>query len=38
MVAGVVIATGIAWYLAAYWYNRNRGIDSSLVYRAIPPD
>jgi amino acid transporter len=38
MVAGVVIGTGIAWYLVAYWYNRNRGIDSSLVYRAIPPD
>jgi amino acid transporter len=38
MVAAVVIGTGIAWYLVAWWYNRNRGIDTNMVYRAIPPD
>jgi amino acid transporter len=37
-VAGVVIGTGVLWYLGAWLYNRNRGIDTSLVYRAIPPD
>jgi amino acid transporter len=38
MVAGIVIATGIVWYLGAWYYNRGRGIDTSLVYRSIPPD
>jgi amino acid transporter len=38
MVAGVVIGSGIVWYLVAWWYNRNRGIDTNMVYRAIPPD
>ncbi len=37
-VAGVVIGTGVVWYVVAWWYNRNRGIDTNLVYRAIPPD
>jgi amino acid transporter len=38
MVAGIVIATGIIWYLGAWYYNRGRGIDTNLVYRSIPPD
>ncbi|HEV8697460.1 MAG TPA: APC family permease [Candidatus Limnocylindrales bacterium] len=38
MVAGIVIATGIVWYLGAWYYNRGRGIDTNLVYRSIPPD
>ena len=38
LVAGVVIGTGVVWYFVASWYNRNRGIDTSLVYKAIPPD
>jgi amino acid transporter len=37
-VAAVVIGTGVIWYLAAWAYNRNRGIDTGLVYKAIPPD
>jgi APA family basic amino acid/polyamine antiporter len=38
MVAGVVIGTGVLWYVAAWFYNRSRGVDTNLVYRAIPPD
>jgi amino acid transporter len=38
MVAGVVIISGVVWYIAAWYYNRGRGIDTNLVYRAIPPD
>ena len=26
------------WYVGAWFYNRNRGVDTNLVYRAIPPD
>jgi len=37
-VAGVVIGSGVIWYIAAWYYNRGRGIDTNLVYRAIPPD
>jgi amino acid transporter len=38
MVAAVVIGTGVLWYIGAWIYNRGRGIDTNLVYRAIPPD
>jgi RsiW-degrading membrane proteinase PrsW (M82 family) len=38
LVAGLVIGTGILWYVGAWFYNRNRGVDTNLVYRAIPPD
>jgi APA family basic amino acid/polyamine antiporter len=38
LVAAIVIGTGVLWYLAAYMYNRSRGVDTNLVYRAIPPD
>jgi amino acid transporter len=38
MVAGVVIGTGILWYIGAWVFNRNRGVDANLVYRAIPPE
>jgi amino acid transporter len=37
-VAALVIGSGVLWYFGAWIYNRNRGIDTSLVYRAIPPD
>ncbi len=37
-VAAVVIGTGVLWYIGAWYYNRSRGIDTNLVYRAIPPD
>ena len=37
-VAAIVIGTGVVWYLAAWAYNRSRGIDTGLVYKAIPPD
>jgi high-affinity Fe2+/Pb2+ permease len=37
-VAVLVIGSGVVWYLVASWYNRNRGIDTNLVYKAIPPD
>lgn len=29
---------GIAWYAAAYFLNRSRGIDLRLAYRALPPE
>jgi amino acid transporter len=38
LVLGVVIGTGVIWYFGAWLYNRRRGIDTNLVYRAIPPD
>ena len=38
MVAGLVIGSGVVWYIGARIYNGNRGIDTNLVYRAIPPD
>ena len=38
MVAGVVIGTGILWYVGAWLYNQGRGVDANLVYRAIPPE
>jgi amino acid transporter len=38
LVAAVVIGTGVLWYIGAWIYNRNRGVDTNLVYRAIPPD
>jgi amino acid transporter len=38
IVAGVVIGTGVIWYIGALIYNRNRGVDANLVYRAIPPE
>ena len=38
MVAAFVIGSGIVWYVGAWVYNRNRGVDTNLVYRAIPPD
>jgi len=38
MVAALVIGTGVIWYIAAWVYNRNRGVDTNLVYKAIPPD
>jgi amino acid transporter len=38
VVAAIVIGSGVVWYLVAWWYNRNRGIDTNMVYRAIPPD
>ena len=37
-VAGVVIGVGAVWYVVATMYNKRRGVDTSLVYRAIPPD
>ncbi len=38
LVAAIVIGTGVLWYLGAWFYNRSRGINTNLVYRAIPPD
>jgi len=38
LVAAIVIGTGVLWYIGAWIYNRNRGVDTNLVYRAIPPD
>ena len=38
MVAAFVIGSGAVWYVGAWLYNRNRGVDTNLVYRAIPPD
>ena len=37
-VAGVIIGAGVVWYVVASMYNKRRGVDTSLVYRAIPPD
>lgn len=37
-VAGVIIGAGAIWYVVASMYNKRRGVDTSLVYRAIPPD
>jgi len=37
-VAGIIIAIGVVWYFVARQYNRGRGVDTDLVYRAIPPD
>ena len=37
-VAGVVIGAGVIWYFVAVWYNKSRGVDANLVYRAIPPE
>jgi amino acid transporter len=33
-----VIVVGIIWYVAAYFLNRNQGVDVSLAYREIPPE
>jgi amino acid transporter len=33
-----VIVVGIIWYIAAYFLNRNQGVDVSLAYREIPPE
>jgi len=33
-----VIVIGIIWYVAAYFLNRNQGVDVSLTYREIPPE
>jgi len=33
-----VVVVGIIWYIAAYFLNRNQGIDISLAYREIPPE
>ncbi len=33
-----VIVIGIIWYVAAYFLNRNQGVDVSLAYREIPPE
>jgi amino acid transporter len=38
IVAAVVIGSGVLWYIGAWIYNRGRGVDTNLVYRAIPPD
>lgn len=38
LVAAFVIGTGVIWYFVARTMNRNRGVDTNLVYRAIPPD
>lgn len=38
LVAAVVIGTGVLWYVGAWMYNRGRGVDTNLIYRAIPPD
>jgi hypothetical protein len=35
---GTVIGLGVLWYIAAYFYNRSRGIDVSLAYAEIPPE
>ena len=37
-VAGIIIGVGVVWYFVARQYNRGRGVDTDLVYRAIPPD
>lgn len=37
-VAAAVIGSGVVWYFAAVMYNKQRGIDANLVYRAIPPE
>ena len=37
-VAGVIIGVGAIWYVVATMYNKRRGVDTGLVYRAIPPD
>lgn len=37
-VAGIIIGLGAVWYVVAAQYNKRRGVDTSLVYRAIPPD
>jgi amino acid transporter len=38
IVMGTVIGLGVLWYIAAYFYNRSRGIDVSLAYAEIPPE
>ena len=37
-VAGIIIGIGVVWYVVARQYNRGRGVNTDLVYRAIPPD
>ena len=34
----MVIGSGVIWYVVAVWYNKRRGVDANLVYRAIPPE
>ena len=38
IVMGTVIGLGVLWYIAAYFYNRSRGIDLNLAYAEIPPE
>jgi amino acid transporter len=38
VVAGVVVGTGALWYVGAWFFNRSRGVNTSLVYKAIPPE
>jgi amino acid transporter len=33
-----VVLLGVVWYIAAYMYNRSRGVDLGLVYREVPPE
>ncbi len=38
IVTAAVVGSGIVWYVVAWFYNRRRGVDPNLVYRAIPPE
>jgi amino acid transporter len=38
MVTAFVVGTGVLWYLGAWYFHRSRGFDTTLVYKAIPPE
>ncbi len=38
VVTAFVLITGVIWYVAAVVINRSRGVDTNLVYKAIPPE
>jgi APA family basic amino acid/polyamine antiporter len=33
-----VVVVGVIWYIGAWLFNRNKGIDLALAYREIPPE
>ena len=33
-----VVVIGVIWYIGAWLFNRNKGIDLALAYREIPPE
>jgi amino acid transporter len=35
---GIVLVAGIVWYATQSWRNRQRGVETELMYQMLPPD